>query len=392
MRRVAVLLHRYVGLAIAAFLVVVGLTGSLLAFYQGIDHSLNPGKVFVPVSSQPMLDPLVLRDRAQTLFPDTPLTWVELRQQAGKNFHIWVDRPRQKYIYVRLNPYTGEEVFRLPDSYWPISRSNFMDVVYDLHWRLLLPGSTGIQLLGIVALVWTLDCFVGLALTMPRGGGTFWRQWRAAWRFRRTGSVYQRQFSWHRALGLWAWVMLFALAWSAVAFNLGSAVYQPVMHRLTGMQNPSSVVPVLASARDKPLLDWVAARDTARRLMQNQAAINRFSVTHEQSLSYDAATGTYRYAVRSSRDVAEKHGATALWFDGDTGQLDAVSLPTGDNAGQSLTSWISALHMADKWGLCLQIVVSLTGIGIVYLASSGVYLWLRKRRARQQKGRRNGQG
>jgi uncharacterized iron-regulated membrane protein len=164
------------------------------------------------------------------------------------------------------------------------------------------------------------------------------------------------------------------------------------MHLLTGIQNPSSVVPVLASARDKPLLDWVAARDTARRLMQNQAAINRFSVTHEQSLSYDAATGTYRYAVRSSRDVAEKHGATALWFDGDTGQLDAVSLPTGDNAGQSLTSWISALHMADKWGLCLQIVVSLTGIGIVYLASSGVYLWLRKRRARQQKGRRNGQG
>jgi uncharacterized iron-regulated membrane protein len=384
MRRAAVLLHRYAGLAIAAFLVVVGLTGSLLAFYEEIDSWLNPGKVFITSPSQPMLDPLLLREKAQALFPDTPLTWVSLRQEPGKTFHIWVDRPHQTYIYVRLNPYTGEEVFRLPDNYFPLTCSNFMDVVYDLHWRLLLPGSAGIQLLGSVALIWTLDCFVGFYITCPRGGGAFWRQWRAAWRFRRTGSVYQRQFSWHRALGLWAWLLLFALAWSAVAFNLGDAVYQPVMRTLTGMQVPSSSVPVLAAPRGAPMLDWFAARTAARALMQEQARQHGFTITHEQSLSYDAGTGAYRYAVHSSRDVADERGATALWLDGDTGALQAISLPTGENAGRSLTSWITALHMADKWGIFLQIVICLTGLGIAYLALSGVYLWLRKRRARQQ--------
>lgn len=33
----------------------------------------------------------------------------------------------------------------------------------------------------------------------------------------------------HGASGLWVWAMLFVFAWSGVAFNLESQVYNPVM-------------------------------------------------------------------------------------------------------------------------------------------------------------------
>ncbi|MGO9769341.1 MAG: PepSY domain-containing protein, partial [Roseiarcus sp.] len=42
MRPVFVWLHRYVGLAVAAFLLIEGLTGALLAFNADLSRALDP--------------------------------------------------------------------------------------------------------------------------------------------------------------------------------------------------------------------------------------------------------------------------------------------------------------------------------------------------------------
>ena len=43
-----VALHRYVGLTIALFLVVVGLTGSIIAFHSELDAWANPDLFHAP--------------------------------------------------------------------------------------------------------------------------------------------------------------------------------------------------------------------------------------------------------------------------------------------------------------------------------------------------------
>ncbi|MDD2802475.1 MAG: PepSY domain-containing protein, partial [Methylococcales bacterium] len=63
-----VLLHRYAGLAMAGFLVIVGLTGSLLAFRAELEHLLSPQLVAVNTGS-PRLDPLTLIKSAEALAP-----------------------------------------------------------------------------------------------------------------------------------------------------------------------------------------------------------------------------------------------------------------------------------------------------------------------------------
>jgi uncharacterized iron-regulated membrane protein len=45
--------HKYVGLCLGAVFVVVGLTGSILAFWQAIDESLNKELLMVAVPNQP---------------------------------------------------------------------------------------------------------------------------------------------------------------------------------------------------------------------------------------------------------------------------------------------------------------------------------------------------
>jgi len=46
MRAFLVLLHRYIGLATALFLLMAGLTGSILAFNHELDEWLNPGVLY----------------------------------------------------------------------------------------------------------------------------------------------------------------------------------------------------------------------------------------------------------------------------------------------------------------------------------------------------------
>jgi len=49
-RTLLVGIHRYVGLGIAGFLAITGLTGSILAFREPLDRWLNPDLLTVPAS------------------------------------------------------------------------------------------------------------------------------------------------------------------------------------------------------------------------------------------------------------------------------------------------------------------------------------------------------
>jgi uncharacterized iron-regulated membrane protein len=75
MRRTAVLIHRWAGLAMAGFLLVDGLTGAVLAWYHELDTLVNPRltQVAAPAPGAVPLDPLALRERVQAAYPDA---WV----------------------------------------------------------------------------------------------------------------------------------------------------------------------------------------------------------------------------------------------------------------------------------------------------------------------------
>jgi len=92
--------------------------------------------------------------------------------------------------------------------------------------------------------------------------------------------------------------------------------------------------------------------------------------------------GLYRYEVQSERDIADKYGATSLAFDASTGAFVSLSIPTGDRLGNTITTWLSGLHMADVFGLPYKIFVCVLGLAIAMLSVTGVYIWWKKRSAR----------
>jgi uncharacterized iron-regulated membrane protein len=86
--------------------------------------------------------------------------------------------------------------------------------------------------------------------------------------------------------------------------------------------------------------------------------------------------------VRSGRDIQDRRGNTEVLFDADTGEMRLLLLPTGQYAGNTVTSWLYALHEANV-GMPYRIFVCVLGLVIVMLSATGVYIWWKKRRARK---------
>lgn len=417
MRTTLVKLHRYAGLLMAGFLVVVGITGSLLAFYDDLDALTAPSmhKVQRSTSDAQLLDPFLLRERVQQAYPDTWVHFVPLKPEAGKTASFFLqgavnpatgDEAKISVDQAFIDPYTGDIT---GERLWgDISEGvkNLMPFVYRLHYALAIPGEAGIMVLGVIALIWTIDCFTGVWLTFPprrrRGTAFFtkpastkpapikpflvkqwWKRWQPSWKVRWSNGGYKLNFDLHRAGSLWLWAMLFIFAWSSVGFNLPEQVFRPVMASLFDYENVWENLPKRKTPQPEPGIPWREAHMHARALMAAEAARQSVRIFEEDQLSYDASNAIYRYRVFSDQDIGEDHGGTNLWFDANNGHLLAFETPTGMRNGNTVANWMFYLHMGSVFGLPYRIFVCIFGLFVVLVSITGVIIWLRKRRARR---------
>ncbi|WBX86947.1 PepSY-associated TM helix domain-containing protein [Achromobacter mucicolens] len=386
--------HRWAGLATALFLCVAGLTGSILAFKEDLDAWLNPQLFLAPAEGRALLDPFVLRDTVRAQLPWAGVEQVPLRREAGRAV-VFRLTPRQDTATGRMlplpathafaDPYSGKVLGWRNEGAVSLARENLLPFIYRLHLDLTLPGVWGRLLYGVIALIWTLDCFVGFYLTLPSKGAKrtgFWRAWRPAWSIKRGASAARVTLDLHRAFGLWLWALLLVYAWSSVMFNLRAQVYQPVMSVIMPFDTSWRGAPVLPQPLATPALEGPAALEAARRAMGELEKERGFTVDGEESLMLDRRRGVYAYLAHSDADLRRHVGNTAILIDANTGERRGMYLPTRGAWGDTFSNWLGALHMAHVFGLPYRIFACLLGLIVVLLSVTGVLIWRRKQRGR----------
>jgi uncharacterized iron-regulated membrane protein len=390
-----VLVHRYAGLAMTVFLIVVGLTGSLLVFYDELERALNP-ELHAEANGRKPLDFDKLIEQAERLAPEVRVQSLWMSAEAAQLSVV----PRQDpatgrlfeadYDQLILNPYTGEELGRRTWGALSEGLVNLMPFVYKLHYNLALED-TGMWILGITALVWTLDCFVGFYLTLPSMKRTahrrspespsFGARWRRSWKVKWSGSAFRVHYDLHRAGGLWIWAALLVFAWSSVYMNLGDTVYKKVMQSVSDFHEPWADFADLDRPLENPPISLLQAYRLGREALDHAAEERGFRIDAPVGLWFNAAKGFYVYSVRSSVDIQEHYGQTRAVIDATTGEEKMVLLPSGQYDGNTVTSWLLALHMANVFGMPYRIFVCALGLMIAMLSVTGVVIWLRKRRS-----------
>ncbi len=396
MRALFVWLHRYVGLALAGFLLVEGLTGALLAFNADLRGALDPRLVALKhAPGAQRLSLAALAMRAEALEPTEHVAYFAENSDDRVTLRMWGRQDPQtggRYpdvpFHVTLDPWTGE---RLADSESASAIARLlaavMPFIYQLHINLAV-GETGVWVLCFVALAWTIDCFVGFYLTLPVSIEKFWRRWKPAWLVKWRGRFYRINFDLHRAGGLWLWPMLFVFAWSSVTLTDRIGAYDWVMAKLFDYQNADEEVGPLFPNResDAPFkLGWEEAQAAGERLMAEEAAREGFKIARPMQLNRFEESRLYNYVVLTDRPFPQDQTAT-VFLDADTGAFHArMSVATG-HAGNTVTNWLRGLHMArDPMDYFVyRVFIVVVGLAVAMLSVTGVYIWWKKRTARIQ--------
>ena len=380
MRRLLVFVHRWTGLLTAAFLVVVGATGALLAFDTELDRMINPEIFAPPHPGMKPLDLATLAMRAEAQEPHARVGYFatdpnvdKIKIAMGPRTDPRTGKPYAlPFHHVFLDPYTGRELGRRRDGDLSQGRINIVPFLYDLHTS-LAAGTTGALVLGIVALAWTVDCFVSFYLTLPRGSVRFLHRWRPAFLIKRHSGVFRLNFDLHRAGGLWLWPLLFVFAWSSVMFNL-SSVYDGATGALLGRTRFDEMLTTLHPhhANAHPRIGWRDAQARGATLMEAVAKARGIRIVRPFGMGYIEQLGVYSYDVRTEADVGARTWEAGIWLDGDTGALQKTFTPQDGKAGDRVTTWLYALHWADfhDW-ILYRVLVAITGIAIAMLSVTG---------------------
>lgn len=415
-RAVFILLHRFVGLGIAAFLFVSGVTGAVISWDHELDEFLNPHLNEV-ASRGPFIDPLTLADTLAERDERVYVTYIPLHPEAGRSL-VFGAEPRFDaatgdlydigYNEVFIDPVTGDIVGKREwGAAWPISRETFVSFLYVLHYSLHVPEFWGIDLwglwfMGAVALLWTVDCFIGFYLTLParkraaierpaavsrqlaRG---WWRRWKPAWQVRWRGSSYRLNFDLHRAFSLWLWALLFILALSGASLNLYTELAQPVVNFFSSFSaTPYDTRP--PRAHDELIEPKVTY---AQVLESGKAEAGRRGFTAPAGdIFYSPDYGVFgvQFFEPGGDHGAAGVGPATLYFDSEDGHYLGDWIPWRGTAGDLFLQVQFPLHSGRIAGLPGRILVSAMGLIVAMLSVTGVVIWHRKRRARLSVARR----
>jgi uncharacterized iron-regulated membrane protein len=380
MRAALVRLHRWLGLATAAFLFVAGLTGSVIAFNHELDEWLNPALFHARSAGEP-LSPFALAARLEREDPRARVTYFALESEPGHAYIFSVagrldpatGTPRELgYNQVFLDPATGE---RLGERDWGaarLDRAHLIPFLYSLHYTLHLPERWGIWLMGGIALAWLLDCFVAFALTLPQRA--------SYWKVKRGASPWRLNYDLHRAGGLWLWALLLVVALSAVYLNLQYEVFRPVLGSVAKL-TPSPFELAQARARDaaaEPRVGYAEVVAKAREAARERGWVEPFDAFYSQEFG--------AYGVGFGDHHAPGLGVPWIYFDDQDARTLAWTAPGEGTRGDVFMQWLLPLHTGNIIGLPGRILVCLLGLAVALLSVTGVVIWARKRRAAARAG------
>ena len=354
LRKLLLQIHLWLGLAAALFLIVLGLTGSIIAFEGDIDHWLHPARWYVTP-----------RDR---VLPEADLVRAVERKYAPARVGAIEISPRRNLAQsmrlndryaVTIDPYDGSILSHLMQ---PTRTQRALGVVHQIHLRLL--PDTKLAPAGKVA-----ASYAGLALSIlaPTGFLLWWRARRTSIQWKKA-SWFRRCFDAHHVIGLYAGLFLWIAAFTGVLIGFESG--EKAIYAVTGSARPAFARPpqsTLVSGVSPIGVD--RAIDIARQAIPG-AAVDTVSLPLQPKASY---TVVLRVPEETSGSA---HSSVTV--DQYSGAVLQVRNFLTDSQGYRWIRFNRSIHTGDIWGLGGHILTSLSSLLLVAMVFTGAIIWWKK--------------
>lgn len=375
-RKTWVLIHRYLGFALGAWFALLGLSGSVLVYQDAIDAWLNPALLRDDTPGA-WLGPAEITARANAALPATAIERIRLPQAPGEVYRLLVrdraehglEAPRREAMF---SPASGAlRGVRKADAHG-CARPYLLNTVYDLHHKILL-GNSGKTAVGVVGLMLLASIVIGFVLALLRSRRQGYRHLLSIkWRARAVRIV----FDIHRSLGTLALGLL--LLSTTTGFTLVFPDYARDIVRLFSRVAAFPAVPWRNRGASPPPAFADVVEGVRRRYPD--------CTIREIHLPLSAGGG-YLFYLHGAGDV-HKLGDTLIWLDPGSGEILLERSAATRSSGEGFLHWLLPLHSGVAFGLPGKLLMCGAGLAPAVLAFTGVFVWLKKRRARRLRGTR----
>ena len=373
LRKIIFWLHLTAGLIAGSIILVMSVTGVLLAFERQLTEWADRDlRVVPPAPGAPhsSVDALIAGIRAAE--PEAAPSGLTLRSDPGAPAAISLGRERTVFV----NAYTGAV---LGDGSRQ-ARAFFRSVTNVHRWlgtpekgRALGRGITGVCNLAFLFLVTS-----GFFLWWPRQGAKNAGRAIVLPRARLRGKA--RYFNWHNATGFWCAPVLFFIVLSGVLLSYPWATN--LLYRVTGSEPPPSRA--VTGPRPGPSKQTTFIPDNLDRLwtiaeqrIPDWKTIGvRFETSPSAPLTFSIEQGYRgRPDLRSQLTLDEKTGEVVRW--------EPFS---SFNRGRRLRSWARFVHTGEAGGALGQTIAAFAAAGAALLVCTGFALAWRRFRERKRRG------
>src|SRR5687768_13493310 len=225
-RRTVFNIHLYIGLAAGLFLVLSGLTGSMIVFREEIEKLMHPELLETTAGGERVPVQTVL-NTIKRAYPEDKIVFIRMPRTPQETYLFKMNSAHDLFVYA--DPYSGEVLGAHRQ------KETFMGWIALVHTE-LLSGELGKNILGVSALLLICMCGTGLFLWWPPNGirnisRGFKIGWSAPWK--------KFIFDAHRAFGIYTIILLIIVAFTGVSLVFNKAVAELINSLTASAPRPS---------------------------------------------------------------------------------------------------------------------------------------------------------
>jgi uncharacterized iron-regulated membrane protein len=373
-RKLWLRVHRIIGLVLGALFVVVGLSGSILAFWQPIDEWLNAAIMRVEVPLQGAYRPLDEIFAAAKLAapPDAAPERLKVPRHSSAAAAVIFLAPADDFetdvFEIFVDPYTakatGQRLLRHGDN---LLSQPFVHIVMDFHWTLLL-GYDRAYLVGLPAIFLLLSVLIGIYLWWPRNGN-----WRHALTIKWGATLERTTYDVHKTLGLYLC--------AALIVTLISGIYMIFKPQV------SSVVALFSPIREEPQNFRSTPVAGKPPLGLDGAAAIADKVFPDGRLHWiilpSGPTGVYVVGKQAESEPNRASTNRNVTIDQFSGQILHIQDRKNFTSGETFLEWQYPLHCGEAFGNTGRAFVMAMGFVPLTLYVTGFLHWRHRRRRRK---------
>ena len=360
-------IHLWVGIVLTLYLIVIGVTGSILVFRAELERLCGLRPWQVTLNDRTPADIATVVDNLKAAYPTSQIVSVDMPAVDSPAFVAVLEGPIR--FKIACDPRTGAILGEFS------RKRNWLDIIDALHVSLLDPRrGRGRMLNGIGASLLLLLNFTGMVIWWP---GV--RSWKRALKVDFARSWRRINFDLHSAFGFWTIIIVSFWAVSAIYFAWPRQVFLFVnsLSRVVSARPPAiRVVPMIGQALDlSGLVRKARATDPGTTLA---------------GIAFPYSSRAPLGILMRRRNAPGYEYIDTVYFN----PYDGSYISTWRyGVNQTFGDWVIwsqvPLHFGTYWGLGIKMVWAAAGLAIPLLAVTGLLMyWNRALRRKWKKLRK----